>query len=304
MKLSELLTQFLDDLAYRRSGSEHTRSNYKRDLESFFVWLNTDDSSSLSSLSSFDLQRYFTTRAKSGLAARTVAHERAAISSFYRFLLRRGVVDKNPVKPTKVAKPDKSLPKALPEIPLNRKLDEILVNLEMRERWILEGLYGTGLRVSEFAALRYKDIRPAERRLEVKGKGAKVRSVPLTNRAWETLNAYLLERGGSPALLGISDEPILIGIHGKSLTVRTIQRVISQLLSVLRDGTGVTPHQLRHSYASHLLAGGAELRAVQELLGHARLATTQIYTHLDPAPLQEMVRKKHPRGGTEPQEES
>ncbi len=303
MSSAQLLTQFLDDIAYRRSGSSHTQVNYRRAIETFLAWVSTDDPAQLAHYSAYELQHYFTSRAKSDLAPRSVINERAAISSFYRFLIRRGVVQHNPVKPTKVKKPDKTLPKSLPMAPLNQTLDTIQATLSARDRWILEGLYGTGLRVSEFAGIRFSDIRPDEHRIEVIGKGSKLRSVPLTERAWATLLEYLLERGASPQALGVSNEPVLVGEHNRQLSVRTIQRVVSQLLGGLRSGASVTPHQLRHSYASHLLADGADLRAVQELLGHARLGTTQIYTHLDAGRLQELVRKNLPRSQSEPLEE-
>lgn len=302
MTCSEWLTAFLDDLSYRRSGSSLTRKSYQHDIEVYFQWLDDTPEAKVVAASAYDLQRFFTAQTKSGLSARTVSRGRAAVSSFYRFLLRRGIVESNPTKPTKVARPDKSLPKAISEAPLNRTMDELSPTLTHRDRWILEGLYGTGLRVSEFVSLRLSDLRPAEQRLEVIGKGGKKRSVPLSQSAWEALESYLIERG----LLthaGIASGHILTGKTNKPITARTVQRHVAALLGGLRSGMPVTPHQLRHSYASHLLSGGAELRAVQELLGHTRLATTQIYTHLDPGPLRELVRKLHPRGGSVTKEE-
>lgn len=297
MSSQSILDEFLADLNLRRSGSQLTLIAYQRDLETFDVWLNGLELSKVQSLSTVEIQNYLHSRTKLGFAARTIARERAALSSFFRFLLRRGFVEKNPVRATKVLKLNKQLPRSLSETKLNHELDiqEQSGFLNARDRWILEGLYGTGLRVSEFCSLMLSDVRPSERRLEVVGKGSKKRSVPLSDYAWNALQTYLVERGVL-SKLGIAIEPIVIGYQNKAISVRTVQRIVTTLLRNVQYGSNVTPHQLRHSYATHLLSGGAEIRAVQALLGHSRLATTQIYTHIDPSPLRDLLRKKHPRG--------
>lgn len=281
----------------RRSNSNHTTEAYQRDLLAFEHWLHGLSIPKLQVLTTVEIQNYLHQRTKLGLSAKTVARERATLSSFFRFLLRRGYLTNNPVRATRLPKSSKQLPRSLSESKLNSELDiqEKSGFLCPRDRWILEGLYGTGLRVSEFCSLKLKDIHPNERRLEVKGKGSKIRIVPVPDFAWDALQSYLNERGVQNKI-GISDEPVLAGKSGGALSVRTVQRIVSNLLRNVQFGSNVTPHQLRHSFATHLLSGGAEIRAVQTLLGHSRLSTTQTYTHLDSAPLRDLLRQKHPRG--------
>jgi len=284
---------FLEYLRSGRGFSPHTVTAYRRDLADFRAWLEArrEGSSRVEAIGETEIREYLRALTRRGLAARTVARRLASLQSFRRYLRRRGVQGVDPGPGVSGPRIPKRLPRFLSEAELSRLLEETPWDSSprgRRDRALLELLYGTGLRVSELVALVGRDLDEAEGVLSVRGKGRKERRVPVGRPALRALAAYR----GSPLP---PREPIFPGRNGP-LSPRTVQRVVaSHLARVARRG-GLSPHVLRHSFATHLLDRGAELRAVQELLGHATLASTQVYTHVTLERLRAAHAQAHPRG--------
>jgi integrase/recombinase XerC len=224
-----------------------------------------------------------------GNTSRSVARKLAAIRAFFGFLAREHVIDSNPAK--LVATP--KLPKTLPAVPTaeqaNQLVDATAKEARARDRLILELLYGCGLRVSELVGLNLEDIDCEQRWIRVRGKGRKERQVPYGAKAAEALEAYLRARAGydAPALL--------LNHRGRRLTTRSVARLVKRYAVLFSGDPSIHPHTLRHAYATHLLSDGADLRAIQELLGHASLSTTQKYTQVSLADLMAVYDKAHPK---------
>jgi site-specific recombinase XerD len=222
-----------------------------------------------------------------GYSRRSVARKLSAIRSFFTDAARRGLLPASPAEGIRQPKRPASLPKALPAQGLAGLLDSLDGDtpLELRDRAILEVLYSSGLRVSELASLSVKDVR--SEMLRIVGKGSKTRVVPLGQAARTALEAYLAD--GRPQLVGrATGDALWVGVRGGPLDTRGLRRVVQKRL-------GTFPHALRHSFATHLLEGGADLRTVQELLGHVELATTQIYTSVSRRHLKSTYERSHPR---------
>ncbi len=238
--------------------------------------------------------------AKRGLGAASQGRAVAAWRTFSRFAHERaGVPDVGKTLP--VPRKPRRLPRTLPQTALNQALGALPVRTaaERRDRALLELLYGSGLRLSEALGLDLSDVDFSQRVARVTGKGDRERIVPFGAHAKVALLAMLRDRrdrpGVAPAARPTGDEPLFVGPGGLRLSARTVQRAVATRLAAVAQATGVSPHALRHSFASHLLDAGAELRAIQELLGHASLGTTQIYTQVNPRRLRRAYEKAHPR---------
>jgi integrase/recombinase XerC len=246
------------------------------------------------------------------LAAASQARATSAWRTFTRFLVRRGYLREDPGRALLRPRRPARLPRTLAESPLGAALDRLpcATPADRRDRALLELLYSSGLRVGEAAQLRLGQLDRAERTVRVCGKGDKERVVPVGRRALEAIAAMLGDRAGDgggrrrggPAGAGAGgrgggggDAPLFRNAAGGRLTARSMQRIVAARLAGLGPGAGATPHALRHSFASHLLDRGAELRAIQELLGHASLASTQVYTRVSPARLRRAYAQAHPR---------
>jgi len=281
---------FLRYLAVERGASGHTLRGYRADLADCSAFLHGRGVGSLADVDARILRGYLAELHARGLARSSVARRLAALRSFYRFLVRRGRARVNPAKEIRTPR----LPKRLPTyLPIDES--EALLRQEFRgkptdarDRAVLEVLYATGVRVAELAGLDGEDVDLREGAVRVYGKGGKERIVPLGGKAVDALRAYLVDRHPVAGPLFRSD-------RGRRLTVRTLHRIVRARARAAGLARRVTPHTLRHTFATHLLDAGADLRLIQELLGHARLGTTQKYTHVSTDRLMTVYDAAHPR---------
>lgn len=286
---------FLDYLRSARRYSVHTVNAYRRDLADFTAFLEqrTGRPPRAEAVGEEEVRAYLTALTRRGLAARTVARRLATLKSFHRYLRRRGVVGVELGPDLKGPRLPKRLPGTLSEEDVAGVLDGLDWNAEprgLRDRAVLELFYSTGIRLSELVGLRVKDLHPGGI-LTVRGKGGKDRRIPVGKRALDAIRAYV---AGSPAAPA---DPLFPGRKG-ALSPRTVQRLVARHLRRVARRSRLSPHLLRHSFATHLLDRGAELRAVQELLGHASLSSTQIYTHVTMERLRSAHSQAHPRSGS------
>ncbi len=290
--------------------SPHTRAAYERDVAEFVAWAERGGcSAGPSALDHRTLRRFLAYLDTRGFARTTIARKAAALRAYLRFLRRQGVLDRDLGSLLRAPKGASRLPRVIRTDEANDLLDEVAdavhlvaaeegddptaVAVVLRDLAVLEVLYGAGLRVSECCGLRVADCDLDRGLVTVLGKGSKVRRVPIGAPAIDALAAWL--RQGRPVLETPDSPPDLVFLNqrGRALTTRDARRVLEH--HPLPDGRAVHPHALRHAYATHLLEGGADLRAVQELLGHADLATTQIYTHVTRDRLRAVYEATHPR---------
>ena len=293
-----LLDVFLDHLLVERGLSGNTLDAYGRDLRRFETFVSRRGVP-LVAASGADVLAFLKQQRISGRSARTVARRLSSLRGFYRYLLRERIVAANPLARLESPRLWKTLPRML-----TRQQAEALVQAPtadgegpraLRDRALLEVLYATGLRVSEVSNLRLSEIDLSVGYVRTVGKGAKERIVPMGSRAQETLAAYL-ELGRPRLCRGGASPHVFLNRFGRRLSRQSIWGLVKA--SCRRAGlpAETSPHTLRHSFATHLLEGGADLRSLQLMLGHADLATTQIYTHVTRERLRELVRKHHPRG--------
>ncbi len=292
MILAEQITRYLEQLG-REGASAHTIRNYEADLRQFAEHLAPGIEPAQIDL--LTLRGWLGGLYRESLDAVSIRRKLAAVRGLFRFMLREGVVKINTARLMHTPK----IPKKLPEVPTaeqtNQLLDAVAAGkLERphpgRDRAIFELLYGCGLRVSELAGLNLEDIDRAERWLLVRGKGRKERQVPLPGKAGEALERYLAERPVSR-----DQRAVFLNHRGGRLTTRGISMIVKLYATYLSGDPSIHPHSFRHAYATHLLAAGADLRAIQELLGHARLSTTQKYTQVSLTDLMAVYDKAHPR---------
>ena len=291
---------FLDFIRLAKGYSVHTVAAYRRDLADFKSFLEAAGCpTKVEAITEDHVRRYLTQLSKRGLAARTLARRLASIKAFRRYLDQRGVEGLEVGSDLRGPRLPASLPGTLTSEMLDTLLDSSGVwerdgQKGLRDKAILELLYSTGIRVSEMTNLRRDQI--GEQSLRVRGKGNKERVVPLGSRARAALDVYLETVEGT----ALQSDPVFPGREpDRPLSVRTVQRIVSRRLAAVAEGINLSPHVLRHSFATHLLERGAELRAVQELLGHASLASTQIYTRVGLDRMKEAHTQSHPRAGDE-----
>jgi integrase/recombinase XerC len=289
------MTGFERHLSTERNVSEHTRRAYLQDLESFRVFLEENfaekGANVIQQVDNIVLRRYMALLHKKNRRT-TIGRKLAALRTFFRYLLREGVLKINPAEAVATPRQEKYLPKTL-------SVDEVYTLMEhgqqtdmlsLRDRAIAETLYSCGLRVSELTGLNVGSIDLIEGLARVVGKGRKERIVPIGRKAKEALRRYL-EFREAPA----GEEALFLNYRGGRLTPRSVERNLKRQLIKAGILKGATPHALRHSFATHLLDGGADLRVIQELLGHASLSTTQKYTQVSVDRLMNVYDKAHPR---------
>ncbi len=290
------IEQFLDFLRFEKNASPHTIAGYRRDLNQLAAYLQ-EKGHTWRTAETLALRGFLAELHERRLKKSSIIRKLAAMRSFFEFGLRKKWRDDNPASALVTPRQEQKIPGFLTEEETARLLEWSVDRedpLEVRDRAILELLYASGLRVSELTGLDLEDLHLRERLVRVKGKGKKERIVPFGRQAEKWLREYLALRP-RPGLKHTPSPALFLNYRGQRLTARSVQRLVQDRLKQIAVFRKISPHSLRHSFASHLLSRGADLRAIQELLGHRSLATTQKYTHLNLGRLLEIYRKSHPR---------
>lgn len=301
-RLAAELDAFDRHLADERGVSRHTRTAYGKDIGRFAGFLSTVfwnrplEKIAAADVDALAVRSYLAHLRAEGLAKASIARHLSALRTFFAFLKREGRVAANPAKAIATPRQDRSLPRTLSVSEAGAVVEAKgrEGSLGARDRALLELLYATGLRVSEAVALKLDDVDLAARQVRTLGKGRKERIVPFGRAAGEAVKVWLKERAGMrpPAKDAAF---VFLNARAGRLTDRSVRRILDRAVLLAEVPRHASPHALRHSFATHLLAAGADLRTIQELLGHASLSTTQKYTHLDAERLLEVYRKSHPK---------
>ena len=308
-ELGREASRFLDSLA-RANFSSHTQQSYRSDLNQFITYCAPPGVTppSPAAVEPLLIREFMADCFERGNTNRSVSRKLSALRAFFKFLVREGRVATNPAKLVSMPKTPKTLPAVMTADEANRLIDSIADSSQVgeasegrardsesnsvaprRDRLIFELLYGCGLRVGELVGLNLDDFDRNERWIRVRGKGRKERLVPFGRRASEAMDAYLHARGHE------KQQALILNLRGGRLTTRSVERIVKRYALLLSGDQTLHPHSLRHAFATHLLSDGADLRAIQELLGHASLSTTQKYTQLSLKELMEVYDRSHPK---------
>ena len=309
------VARYLEYLRVERNCSAHTLRNYSSDLGQFGAFLRAqpDGEPSLEKLTHLDIRSFLGELYAARLKSASIARKLAALRSLFRFLCREGLLRDNPARLVSSPK----LPKTLPTVPTEEEVNRLLDAMgkpqsataapqartpkarlqPARDRALLEMLYGCGLRVGELVGLNEADLDLDSGVVRVRGKGKKERLAPLGSKAVAALEQHLAVRASAVPAAASGDNPpaLFLNQTGGRLTARSVARVVKRYALLLGADTGLHPHSFRHAFATHLLSDGADLRAIQELLGHARLSSTQKYTHTNLKQLMEVYDRTHPK---------
>ncbi len=292
-QLREWIEKLLEHLRHERRLSSHTLSGYRRDLERLASWCEEQDITDWKSLSSHHLRNYTGQRFRQGISGKSLQRELSSVRTLYRYLLREQAVDNNPAQGIRAPKSKRLLPPTLDADQLGAMLDTPTdTPLELRDLAMMELFYSSGLRLSELISVDHHDIDQTTGALEVVGKGGKCRQVPIGCKALEAISNWLQVR---PQLAKPDEAALFVSQRGQRIHRRTVEVRLKQWAANHGANQNLHPHMLRHSFASHILESSGDLRAVQELLGHADISTTQIYTHLDFQHLAKVYDAAHPR---------
>jgi site-specific recombinase XerD len=291
----------LDDEHRRKGAADRTRTAYAGDVGRFARWCVADGRSGPADVDVRTIRRYTQSLTERGAAASSVTRALAALRALFRALVRAGVVAGNPAELAPGPRRPQNLPRIVKPVDAGRLLDEIPADddaLAIRDRAMLEIAYGCGLRAAELVRIDVQDVHLEDRALRTTGKGEKTRTVPLGDPAADAIRRYLYR--GRPALAapdtdGPAETALLLSRRGRRLSTSDVRRRMDLWVRAAGLPSDLHPHALRHSYATHLLDGGADLRSIQELLGHARLSTTQVYTRVESSRLKTAYRRSHPR---------
>jgi len=325
-----LISEFLNYLSFERHFSPHTAKCYAADLKQFCEHLSggaapprdagsgtpayaggyggepstntatvvsTDMKQKLIAMDTEQIRRYLTHLGKLDYSKSTIARKLATLRSFYKFCLRRGHVQANPLASIRTPKQEKRLPKFLDPQQVATLLQTPDDNtlLGARDRAMLEVMYSTGIRVSELVDLNIADVDSLGQSLRVKGKGRKQRIAPIGPTALAAISKYTEMRRADPRSANFNQEALFVNKHGQRLSTRSVRRKLDKYLSQAGLDPSISPHTLRHTFATHMLENGADLRSVQELLGHQSISTTQVYTHVTAHRLKAAYDEAHPR---------
>lgn len=305
--MEQLLTQFLEHLRYERNVSEHTIRNYQSDLEQFVDYLSPANpktgkrtAPAPTEIDHITIREWLASLHSAQKKKSSIARKLAALRTFFQFLVREGMLELNPAKLVSTPRLEKKLPKHLSIEEAIRFIEtpDIETELGKRDRAMLELMYATGVRVAELTKLNLGHIDFKNRLIRVSGKRRKERIVPFGEPALEALKSYLEVRDGLLDAAPVSErepEALFLNYQGTRITTRSVGRVVEKYIRVCAGRYDISPHALRHSFATHLLDSGADLRDIQELLGHARLSSTQIYTHVSMEKLIKVYDKAHPK---------
>ena len=331
MEDSTTIQHFLDYLKFERRFSEHTAKCYGADLTQFGEFLSNASETShmdteaishsghhgdsdtavatavkpqvdelLLSAGTDDVRAYLAFLNEKQYSKATIARKLATLRSFYKFLVKRNQLTSNPVVAVRTPKQDKKLPRFLDYEEVKKLLDTPSLDnwLGARDRAIMETLYSTGIRVSELVALNMDDIDFLGEVVHIRGKGKKERIAPIGSSALQVIQHYMEYRNKrAQNNINFDSKVLFVNKHGRRLSTRSVRRKMDKYLKMAGLDPAISPHTLRHSFATHMLNNGADLRSVQELLGHQSLSTTQVYTHLTTTKLKDVYENAHPRSG-------
>jgi integrase/recombinase XerC len=305
--MEQLIEQFLEHLRYERNVSAHTLRNYASDLEQFVDHLAPADPKSgarkfpdLKNVDHLTIREWLAELHSAQKKKASIARKLAALRTFFQFLVREGLLESNPAKLVSTPRQEKKLPKhlSIEEAIKFIETPDIQTDLGKRDRAMLELMYATGVRVAELTTLNLADIDFRNQLIRVTGKRRKQRIVPFGDPAASAIRDYLKVRDKFLLNSPISerdDEALFLNYQGTRITTRSVGRMVEKYIKICAGIHRISPHALRHSFATHLLDSGADLRDIQELLGHARLSTTQVYTHVSMEKLVEVYDKAHPK---------
>ena len=304
--MREHLQSFLEHLRYNRNASDHTVAAYRSDLSQLLAFLDQRAAPRPAALSDLDhrsIRAFLGELYRRGDAGASTARRLAAIRSFGRYLCRTGLLEQDPGAPLQAPRVERKIPAHLDVAAMEELLDapDAATPLGRRDRAILELFYATGLRLSELVSLDLQQVNLSGRQLRVRGKGGKERIVLFNRTATDAIRGYLPDR--LLLLAAHREHPpeppavdaLFLNYRGGRLSSRSVDRLVRRYVAESSAKTGISPHALRHSFATHLLERGADLRSIQELLGHSRISTTQRYTHVNAAQLTRQYKKFHPR---------
>ena len=290
-----LVGRYLAHLRIERGASPQTLRAYSADLKRYLEWAQRAGVDPVR-LTHRQMRLYLGEMDRAGYARRTIARRLSSVRSLFAYLVAEGLVASDPSSVLATPKLPSRLPNVIPDEALSQLLEapDTATASGLRDRAILELLYATGARVSEVASVRVSDFDFGQGQVRLFGKGSKERIVPVYARAVDSVRAYLRE--GRPQLLrAVGHEQLFLSTRGLPLSADAVRRMFRRYASRVHAGAGVSPHSMRHTFATHLVEAGADLRTVQELLGHVALSTTQIYTHVSMKRLQDAHSKAHPR---------
>lgn len=305
--MQQLVEQFLDHLRYERNVSAHTLRNYRIDLEQFLEHLAGSNSSdktrttpSVEQIDHLTIREWLATLHSAQKQKSSIARKLAALRTFFQFLVREGLLELNPAKLVSTPRQEKKLPNHLSVEEAVRFIEspDLETDLGKRDRAMLELMYATGVRVAELVTMNLGDIDFRSQLIRVTGKRRKQRIVPFGDPAGDALRDYLKIREKFLFNAPVSkrdEEALFLNYQGTRITTRSVGRMVDKYIRLCAGMHNISPHALRHSFATHLLDSGADLRDIQELLGHARLSTTQVYTHVSMEKLIEVYDKAHPK---------
>lgn len=289
----DLVPRFLSHLANERRFSPLTITHYGRDLAEWVAFCDKHDISRCDKAATSHVRAYVSALHHRGLSGKSIQRALSSLRSFYRYLMREQLAERNPASGVSAPKAPRRLPKTLTTDQAVRLVSvEGKEPFDVRDRALLELLYSSGLRLAELVSLNLADLDLSDGMVRVTGKGSKTREIPIGSKAREALHHWLSRRTG---FARADEQAVFVARNGKRLSGRSVQLRLRHWARQQGIDTPVNPHMLRHSFASHLLESSGDLRAVQELLGHANISTTQIYTHLDFQHLASVYDKAHPR---------
>lgn len=303
MLIYEEILRFIDYLYIEKNASSATRQNYKADLEQYLDFIKSrygveKEEAGIEFLNHKIVREYLMYLQEAGLKKSSTARKLAALRSFAKYLCKQNILEDNPLALVATPKQERRLPKFLypAEIEALLNAPDTKNPLGQRDKAVLETLYASGLRVSELVSLNVNDISLYDDFVKVKGKGDKERLVPLGSKAREAIYIYIEDGRRKLLKHGQEEEPALfLNWRGMRLSDRSVRNIIDKYMREVADNLNISPHVMRHSFATHLLNNGADLRSVQEMLGHVKLSTTQIYTHLTKENIKKVYDNTHPR---------
>lgn len=305
--MKALINKYLKYLSVERNASEHTITSYQNDLTSFLEFTATVneqniDQVDITIITRLNIRLWLGDLSEKGLAKTSIARKVAALRSFFKYCFKRGHIEKNPAHLLVVPKKEQTLPKTATVEDINRMMDAVDIESAkgLQDRAILELFYGTGMRLSELTGLNISDIDLKQQQVTVQGKGNKQRIIPLGNTVVTILNQFIEKR---PELYGErtdgdAKKALFLAASGQRIYDRAVRYMVEDYLKQTSEVTQKSPHVLRHSFATHMLDNGADIRIIKEFLGHANLAATQVYTHTSMERLKNVYEQAHPRAKT------